>query len=217
MSCCQCQGVEEEFNPRVARRQMRRYRKRGPKKTTSWLIEAIVSKGLPSPSLLDIGGGIGEIQHELVDKAGAEHVTNVDASSAYQDRARDEATRKGYTARAEYVYGDFVDVEDRIVDADIVTLDRVICCYDDVDGLVMRSAEKARRLYGLVYPRETWWTRLGFRLLNTVQRARRASFRAFLHPERHVHGLLVGLGFERRFHRHDLVWKVAVYERVAES
>ncbi len=217
MTCCQCQGVEEEFNPRLARRQLRRYRKRGPKKTTSWLIQAIIDHRLSSPSLLDIGGGIGEIQHELADKAAAARVTNVDASSAYQDRAREEAERIGYSEKTEYVYGDFVEVNDRVAASDVVTLDRVICCYDDVDALVMRSAEKARRLYGLVYPREKWWTRLGFRLLNTIQRLRRASFRAFLHPESHVHDLLAQLGFERTFYRHDLIWQVAVYHRVGEA
>ncbi len=39
-------------------------------------------------------------------------------------------------------------------DADIVTLDRVGCCYLAVDELVTASAAHARRLYGLVLPRE---------------------------------------------------------------
>ena len=45
-------------------------------------------------------------------------------------------------------------MSDEIEAADVVTLDRVICCYPDMEALVGRSAERALRLYGLVHPRD---------------------------------------------------------------
>ncbi len=212
MSCHQCQGVEEEFNSTVARRQLKRYRKRGPKGTTRWLIDAIRAHDLAGSSLLDIGGGIGEIQHELA-AAGASRITGVDASSAYLERAKEEAERRGYQDRTRYEFGDFVDIASQVEPADVVTLDRVICCFHDVDSLVDRSLEKARRFYGLVFPRVTWWTKVAFRLLNLVQTIRRAKFRAYLHPSDYVFGLVSRSGFRQSFYRTSLVWQVVLFEK----
>ncbi|MDX1428857.1 MAG: methyltransferase domain-containing protein [Rhodothermales bacterium] len=191
---------------------MKRFRSRGPKRTTRWLIDALADGVTTGSSLLDIGGGVGEIQHELASH-GVLSITNVDASSAYQERAREEAEARGYLPRADYRYGDFVQIAPQVDEADIVALDRVICCYDDVDALVGLSSAKARRLYGVVFPRSKWWTRVGFGMINLVQRLRRASFRAFLHSPVRVEQLLSDDGFYRVFHRESLVWRVSVYRR----
>ena len=210
-SCSQCAGVEKEFGPKVARTQLRRYKKRGPKRTTRWLIEAIRERRLEGASLLDIGGGVGEIQHELAED-GLAKVTAVDASSAYLEQCAAEANRRGYADRAEHHFGNFADLHEQVDSADVVTLDRVICCFDDVDTLVSRSVGKANRLYGLVYPRETWWTALGFRLVNIVQRLRRADFFVFLHPTTHVESLIAVQGLERVYLRESFLWQVALFE-----
>ena len=60
-------------------------------------------------TFLDIGGGIGAIQHELID-AGVSHATNVDASAPYLDAAREESERRGYAGRVTYLHGDFVEL-----------------------------------------------------------------------------------------------------------
>jgi len=211
MPCDQCIGLDEEFNYRVARRQLRRYVKRGPKRTTRWLIEAIRARRIDRPTLLDIGGGVGEIQHELASD-GAARVTGVDASSAYLELCRLEAERRGYAMRARHLFGNFAEVHEEVGSADIVTLDRVICCFDDVNALVDRSVSKARKLYGLVYPRETWWTVVGFRLINFVQRLRGAHFFVFLHPTEEVEAIVARRGLERIFLRQSLAWQVVLFE-----
>ncbi|MCH7500500.1 MAG: methyltransferase domain-containing protein [Nitrospinae bacterium] len=105
---------------------------------TTDLIAFLKEHEVTGKSLLDIGGGIGAIQHELV-AAGAARVTSVDASSGYLAISRKEAESRGYADRASYHYGDFVDLADSVDDADIVTLDKVLCCYDKVDDLVKKS------------------------------------------------------------------------------
>ena len=80
---------------------------------------------------------------------GVRDAVNVEASSAYLDAARDEAERLGLADRIVNVQGDFVDVAEQLADADLVTLDRVICCYDDMERPVSCSVERASRLYGV--------------------------------------------------------------------
>jgi hypothetical protein len=217
MTGCCCQGVDEIFGEKTAQHDLRRYRKRGPSKPTRMLLEALEDGGIENATVLDIGGGVGAIQQELLD-AGAERATSVEASAAYLRAAQDEADRRGHRDRISYQAGDFVTVADRVEPADVVTLDRVICCYPDMEALVSRSADRAQHLYGLVYPRDAWWVGVGFRFMNLILRVWRKAFRVHLHPTRAVdavareHGLIPKLT-----QRAGPVWQVAVYRRAVAS
>ena len=129
------------------------------------------ARGYTKMNLLDIGGGVGAIEHELLE-SGVQSATDVDASKAYLRAAREEAQRRGLAERVSYQHGNFVDLAAQVPDADIVTLDRVICCYDDMEKLVDLSAARARRFYGLVYPRDTWLARLAVKIINLFFRLR---------------------------------------------
>lgn len=212
MDCCQCQGIEGFFNQREADRTLNTYRRKGPARSTRILLDAMRRMGVQGATLLDIGGGIGAIQLGLLSD-GAASATDVDASSAYLAAAREEGTRRGYGDRITYQHGNFVDLAPTIEPADIVTLDRVICCYHDMRGLVGASAAKARRLYGLVYPREGWGTSLFFLVVNAVLRLQRNPFRIFAHRTRDVEAVLREAGLERRYRRNAGFWQVAVYAR----
>lgn len=210
MASCQCQGIEVEFGEREARAQLRRYRRRGASGTTRQLIEALVGMGVEGGTVLDIGGGVGAIQHSLL-AAGASRARSVDASQAYSEIAGEEAARRGLTARIESSHGDFVALAESIPPADIVTLDRVICCYHDMRALVAASAARARRLYGVVYPRDVWWLRPVFALGNLVLRLRRSSFRIFLHSTTEVEALIAAEGLRPAIQRFHGMWQVAVF------
>ncbi|HLE05702.1 MAG TPA: class I SAM-dependent methyltransferase [Anaerolineales bacterium] len=188
------------------------YRKGKPAKTTPLLVNALIREGVEALSLLDIGGGIGVVQFELL-RAGAIAATSVDASTAYIQVAREEAARAAMEHRITYVNGDFVSLAVAIPETDIVTLDRVICCYDDVKALVSLSASKARKLYGVVYPRSTWWVRLPLLLVNLGHRVRRSPFRAFVHPSELVDELIRNAGLTPVYHQNTFPWQVFVYQR----
>jgi len=151
MTCCDAPPWARQFDDKIAARDLRDYRKHGPAATTRALIDALLRQGVQQGTLLDIGGGIGIIQLELL-RAGARAATSVDASPAYQETARNEAERQGLGGRITFQLGDFVDVAPQIPIADIVTLDRVVCCYAEMEPLVRLSAGRCLRLYGLVYP-----------------------------------------------------------------
>ena len=211
MESCQCKGLERETK-KWASEDIALYRKGKPAKTTSLLVNALIAQGVDALSLLDIGGGIGIVQLELL-SAGTIAATSVEASTTYIEVAREESARAAREHQITYVHGDFVSLTDTIPEADIVTLDRVICCYDNVKALVSLSASKARRLYGVVYPRSTWWVKILLRFENIGYWLRRSPFRAFVHSSELVDQLIQDAGLAVVYHEHTLTWQVVVYRR----
>lgn len=212
VTCCQREGIEHQFGRRTADWELRRFRKKGPMSTTRILVDELRRQGVDGASLLDVGGGIGAIHHELLD-SGARAAVHVDISPEYLRAAREEAERRGHAARVEFVRGDFVDVAPTLPDSDLVTLDRVICCYPDMERLVAAGAAKARRALAAVYPREAWWMRASVAAFNVINRIRRSAFRVYVHAPAAIDAVLRAQGLERRAFRRTVAWEVAVYRR----
>jgi magnesium-protoporphyrin O-methyltransferase len=214
MTCRHCQGIEQMFDQKEAKRRLRRFRRRGPDRTTRLLIDelrnALGEQG--QATLLDIGGGVGAIHHELLGR-GAARAVHVDASTAYLAQAREESARRDHQDRMDFVHGDFVAVAGSLAPAEVVTLDRVICCYPDMRRLVGLAAERATRLLGAVYPRAVWWVRFGVAAGNVVLRIQRSAFRIFAHEPRDIDATLREAGLEQRFRRRTLSWEIVVYGR----
>lgn len=214
MECCQCQGIESKFDQAYVSEQLENYRKDGLKKTALQLIEALQAEDVQGLSLLDIGGGVGGLQHALL-KSGVRKAVNVEAASAYLEACKEEAERQGHAHKIRHFQGDFVDISDEIPSADIVTLDRVICCYHDMPNLVGLSAQKATRFYGVVYPRDIWFLKLIVQIYYNLQHWLKSnSMRVFVHPTEAVEALLQENGFARHFHRNTGVWQVVVFKRL---
>ena len=212
MGCCQCQGIENMFDKKAAKRQLKRYLKKGPSKTTSMLLDAIHKKGVQGLKFLDIGGGIGAIQYDLI-KAGASNGTSIEASSAYIDVVKEETLQNGLAERVNFKQGDFTTTATDVDSADIVTLDKVICCYDDMSELVGLSSKIARKIYAVIYPRSVWWTRLFLPMMNFYQIIKGNSFRVFIHPTEKVEGILFDNGFKRNYYTKTFFWQVAIFTR----
>lgn len=207
-----CEITDHAFSEAEAKAELRGYRKQGPPNQTKLLLEAIRSLGLKNADLLDIGGGIGAIHHELLEDV-AQVATHVDASSAYLKEAKAEAGRHGHSERLTFIHADFTDVAADLPQADIVTLDRVVCCYPDFRGLLTAAASHSRRALALTYPRETWYMRIFLKGANFFQRLRRDPFRVFLHPIAEMDSLIKRQGFERVALRRLFVWEMALYQK----
>ena len=165
MPCNCCQIENDTFGEEQAKTDIRDYRRRGPANQTKLILNAIRSLNLREAALLDVGGGIGAIHHELL-KDVVRAATHVDASSAYLKEAKEEAARRGHSEQVKFIHADFTDVASDLPKADIVTLDRVVCCYPDFRGLLKAAADHSRRALAFTYPRETWYMRLGLRIIN---------------------------------------------------
>ena len=212
VDACGCDEFAAVFDRRTAVRDLERYRSRGPDQTTGMLLEMVRPAVTRGATVLDIGGGIGVLDHELL-RAGAGYATIVDASAAYLTAARQEASRRHQLDRLEIVEGDFVRHAHAIDAADIVTLDRVVCCYSDAAALVGLSADRARQVYGLVLPRDGWLIRMSIRLVNIGYRIRRKAYRAYAHPNASIDRLVADQGMRPREERSTWFWRVVVYER----
>jgi magnesium-protoporphyrin O-methyltransferase len=211
MNCC-THCYNEQFDDAQARHDLKRFRKRGPAAATRKLLGALRSFELEDATLLDIGGGIGALHHELLD-TGVQTAVHADASAPYIAAAEQEAGRRGHADRVTFVHGDFVALAPSIAPASVVTLDRVICCYADMEALVAASASHAQRLYGAVYPRERWFIRWMLRAFNAFNRLRRNSFRVYLHSPAAIDAAVARQGLARRVCLDGFFWRVAVYAR----
>jgi 2-polyprenyl-3-methyl-5-hydroxy-6-metoxy-1,4-benzoquinol methylase len=201
------------YDQERAASELRGYRKKGPIPSTSALIEALKTEGVEGATLLDIGGGIGAVQHGLLD-AGATHATSVDASAPYLAAARAESQRRGQHGRVTYLHGDFVDLADSVPPADIVSLDRVINVYSDWERLADLAAGHAQRLLGLVYPRDTRMVRLVIFAMNLMLRLKRKPLRAAIRSGDAIERIAREKGLALHISK-DVgpAWHVAVFRR----
>lgn len=210
-----CSGVRGalagQFDADTARKDLKRYRRKGPNPTTRLLKEEITAAG-GGESLIDVGAGVGALSFELL-AAGFERAMSVDASPAYAATAREEAAARGLSDRFRVLEGDLTEVAERVEPADVVAMDRVVCCYPRHRPLLERAVERSRRLFAYAYPRDRWYIRPVIRLHNLVRAALRNPFRAFVHPADEMRACIEGAGFRRVARTGTFVWAVEVYAR----
>jgi magnesium-protoporphyrin O-methyltransferase len=209
-SCCECDSaVDRQFTATKAAKELQSYRNRRLEPTARLLRDSVVETGLNHGSLLDIGGGIGALTFELLERGMSEAVI-ADAAAAYVTAATDEANRRG--SRVHVVRGDFLQVSGTLPSANLVTLDRVVCCYQAYQPLLVEALKHAVLGCALSYPRDRWYVRAGI-WLDNARRARRSGFRAFVHPPRRIQDIIQQAGFVLARRRFTFVWTVDVYVR----
>lgn len=211
MDACGCAALDV-FDRASAEHDLARYRRRGPDASTRMLLDMLRSVGVRGATVLDVGAGIGVIDHELL-REGVSRAVLVDGSSASLAVARDLGRERSTLDRLEFHDGDFVAMAPRMDAADIVTLDRVVCCYPDVEALVGASAARARRWYGLVLPRDRWFIRVGLRLFNAWYRLRGRAYRAYAHRNDTVDAILAEAGLHPTADAATAMWRVVLYGR----
>jgi magnesium-protoporphyrin O-methyltransferase len=214
MPCNCCAITDNTFGEDEAKANLKDYRRRGPAKQTKLILDAVRSIGLKQASLLDVGGGIGTIHHELL-KDVASEATHVDASSAYLKIASEEAKRLGHNEQVRFIHADFTDVAADLPQADVVTLDRVVCCYPNMRELLKAASSKSRQAIAMTYPREVWYIKAVMSAMNFFQRLRKDPFRVFVHPTHEMESLLNSEGLQRVSTRRLFVWEMALYRRAA--
>ena len=212
-----CDGCyDKAFDSREARALQRSYRRSGPGRTTRALATALAPDGAAGLSLIDIGGGVGGLQHLLLE-SGAARVIDVDASGPYLEVAREEAERRGFGDRATFRHADFVAVESELEAADVVGLDRVVCCYHDVTALVNAAARHARQRLGIVLPPDGVIGRTFVRLVNAWQWLTRSDFRVYAHPHASVVEAAGLAGMALASSERLGIWRMLVFERPAQA
>jgi hypothetical protein len=209
-NCC-ARGYQRVFGERQARRDARRYRRKGLDLTARRMVDELAARGVDGASILGVGGGIGAIEVELL-QAGAQEASVIELSEAYDVEAQALAAERGLGDRLRRHHGDFVAAESSIEPADVVVMHRVVCCYPDADALVGAASRQARRLLAMSFPRETWWTKIGSRVIN-VWAKRVWDFQSFVHPHARILGAARAQGLRPVHEQAGRLWQVAVLER----
>ena len=163
--------------------------------------------------MLEIGGGVGEIEIELL-RSGAERATNVELSAAYEEQGRTLVEEAGLEDRIEWRYGDIAADRELAPPADVVVLNRVVCCYPDVQALVGAAAEKTHRALALSFPRNIWLIRTAAVAINLWFRIRRSDFRFFVHSPESIVATARDGGLNLVQEHLGRFWQIAALERV---
>ncbi len=192
-----------------------RYRKRGLDTSSRRIVDYLVGHDVGDATVLEIGGGVGEIQIELL-KAGAVRATNLELSPGYEGEAARLAAEAGVGGRVDRRMHNIVQDPAAVPAADVVVLHRVMCCYGDYRGLLAAAAEHARRLVIFSYPPYNVLTRAFYICFNLVMRTMGNSFRGFAHPPAAMAAVLEDRGLRRAYKDRAFVWRIQAFQR-AES
>jgi 16S rRNA G966 N2-methylase RsmD len=212
MKCCSAKGCDEFFSERVARRDAGRYRRAGIDDSAHRVVDFVRGHGIEGSSVLEVGGGVGAIQLELL-RAGAARAENVELSAAYEPYAAELLQAAGFEGRVERRLLDFAARGDEVQPADVVVLHKVVCCYPDYEALVGAAAVHTKRQLALTFPRESWWLKLGLGVVNVIERVRRQTFRVYMHSPAAMIAVARSHGLEPTARHRGRLWEFWGLER----
>lgn len=209
-----CCGANKIFDLKEAEKQRRKYLRNGARSSTAALIRHMSPEVTPGQSLLDIGGGIGVLGLELK-KHGLSSYISVDASSGYQKVASELLdSNKVQTMQSHFILGDFVEEQHKVDSAEHVCLDKVICCYPEMETLLRYAARKSSVQLGLSYPPSGLISKAFRSIANLYFEFRGNPFRTFIHPPNKIHQVLLNEGLVKSYSGKHFPWKVEVWKRL---
>jgi SAM-dependent methyltransferase len=200
VDCCEPTIYDDQFDAGRAEDRLREYRERGANGWTIRLVDGLAA------------GGVEGVHHALL-AAGAASATDVDASGPYLEAARAEAERRGLVGRVTYHKGDAVTLAPHLPMADLVALDRVVCCYPHMEALVRVAAAKTRRRLGMVLPRDDAWIRAGVAMSNRWSALYRDPFRVHVHRTAGVLDVAAAGGLTLAASHRGRFWQTLILER----
>lgn len=227
MPCCPPAGAEP-FTTGMARRDARRYRRRGLDAVSRRLVRLADPAGL---RLLEIGAGVGALQVEVL-RAGAVLATGVELSPAYEPEAAALLAEHDATGRAPRLVADLLAAPGAAdaqpdatpaaapatapaaaLDADVVLLNRVVCCTERPADLLAVAARHAGSRLAFSFPRDVWWLRAGQHVVNLLARVQRWDWRFRVHRPADLVGAAEAEGLRLERTEHGRIWQVALLVR----
>ena len=200
-------GFDREFNARFARRLAQRYRRDGLTPSAQLVLEFADSVGLDGASVLEIGGGVGELQIELLSR-GAREATNLEISRNYEAEAAALLAQSGMTDRVKRRFVDIAQSPDEVEPADVVVMHRVVCCYGDYQRLLSAAASHAAHQLVFSYPRRNLFSRMIISGENLFHRLRKNDFRTYLHPPEAMIKAAQAQGMTVSYRHRSLSWNI---------
>jgi 2-polyprenyl-3-methyl-5-hydroxy-6-metoxy-1,4-benzoquinol methylase len=210
--CCSPRGYRWAFSEKVACRDAKRYTREGLDSTSRRIVELLTRRGVDGLTLLEIGGGVGALQIELL-RLGIARAQNVDITPTYEKTAGELLRSAGLEDRVERRVLDFAESGDDVVAADIVILNRVLCCYPDMPKLTAVASAHCRQVLVLSFPKDRLWTRAALAVANLLLRATRRHFQVFVHRLERILAVAKQQGLMTTFNQAGRFWQVAELRR----
>lgn len=215
MNCCtsdRCAGTNIFFS-RWSKSFAKRFRKKGLEKVQRYLLEGVRLQPVREKNILDIGCGVGALHLKLLQE-GAAHATGIEAAEGMLEKAKEFSENLGLKEKISYHLGDFVDLADTLPDAEITVMDKVVCCYENLDQLIQTSTRKTKQIYGLTHPRNNILVGSVFRLQIAILKLFRFKFHPFWHDWDLMHQEITRQGFRLLYQKPTFAWNVAVFQRI---
>ncbi len=211
MNCC-CDNPAGQFFDKESKKFSKKYRKKGLEKISRMLVEGIEGLGIKDATVLEVGCGVGGAHRALI-KNGAAKAYATELSEEMLNAARVFSAEEGMTDKIDFILGDIVEMNGEIPEVDIAMHDKVVCCYENADGLLEKTLGKTKNIYGFVMPRNNSLARFFFRFLIFISKVLRWDFHPFYHPEQPILDRIEKAGFRLKFEDHTFIWKVRVYQK----
>jgi magnesium-protoporphyrin O-methyltransferase len=214
-SCCHssvtCEGTNKFFS-RFSKRYAKQFKKKGLEKVQMLLLEGVRLEPVQSKRVLDIGCGVGALHLTLLQE-GAATAVGVDAAEGMVEKAKEFARGLGFAETTRHVHGDFVEQAASIDEADITLMDKVVCCYGDLETLISISTAKTKRILALTHPADNVLVRLFFKVHIAILKFFKAKFHPFWHDWESMDRMIRSLGFQPAYQKATFLWQARVYRR----
>lgn len=213
--CCSHPGIAQSTGKFFSKRSKwyaRSFRKGKLEKIQQFVIAELCKEQLTNKTILDIGSGVGKLHLTLLQR-GAGFATGIDMSEEMIGHAKSFASKLGVMQNTAYILGDFLTLSHEVSSADITMLDKVICCYENLEGLITASADKTKEIYVLIYPPDTILVKLIFKIEIAIAKIFRSGFRPYWHQWSNVRVLMNRLNFSLTSSQSTLLWKADIYRR----
>jgi len=210
--CCSPKGYRWIFSEKNARAEAQSYRKKGLDPTSRRIVDYLKERGVAGRTLLEVGGGVGAIQIELL-KAGVTKAISVELTPTYEQVALELLNEAGFADRVERKVTDFAQSAGDFAVADIVIMNRVICCYPDMPVLAGAAADHTGEVLVMSFPKRTWWTRALLLAGNLGLRVTRREFQVFVHPPDQILAEAARHGLRKALDARGIFWEVAAAQR----
>lgn len=177
------------------------------------ILDLMRDTALRRPSVLDLGCGTAALGVALLEM-GAPRLTGIDLSPTSIDLARQRVEAAGFGQVSRFEVGNAAETDAE--PHDWVILDRVICCYADVERLVDRAINLGRERIAVSVPESRGWRGLVNRPLWLAEFAwdrLHGGCRGYVHDLRRIERRLAAAGFLPANSDRIGLWHIGVYDR----
>ena len=181
------------------------YNLRGLGKSQQFFVNSLNRLGIANTQLIEIGCGVGAL-HQTLLLQGAGFAVGVDLADNMLKQAQIAADKNHLSACTRYMQGDFVQIVDSIEPADIMLMDKVVCCYPDADSLLKTALSRTRRILAITYPRNKWWVRAAVAVEAFFLKLSGSSFRSYVHSPLLISHIIQCEGYVLESEYQDSAW-----------